>query len=108
MCIRDSGNGAENGNGGSNGGEVPKPATPFKPIAISEAGLELVEAIQFDTTLRPDGVWISNSALEDKAGPKEKVRGRYRLPVNRFKMKLRNIVGDEITLEFPATANAGT
>ncbi|MEI6389461.1 MAG: site-specific DNA-methyltransferase [Verrucomicrobiota bacterium] len=106
--LEENGNGAENGNGGSNGGEVPKPATPFKPIAISEAGLELVEAIQFDTTLRPDGVWISNSALEDKAGPKEKVRGRYRLPVNRFKMKLRNIVGDEITLEFPATANAGT
>jgi len=49
-------------------------------------------------------VWVSNPALEDKAGPKEKVKGRYILTAKTFKVKFRNIAGDEIILEFPAPA----
>ncbi len=60
------------------------------------------ESVQFDTTLREDGVWVSNPALEDKAGPKEKIKGRYTVMARAFKVKFRNIAGDEITLEFPA------
>lgn len=74
-------------------------STKFTPVAISESGLELIEAIQFDTTLREDGVWISDPELEDKAGVKERVKGTYKLPTNKFRMKIRNIAGDEIVLE---------
>jgi hypothetical protein len=92
-----NGNGGENGNGE----EAAKPSVPFKPVAISETGLELIEAIQFDTTLLKDGVWVSNAELEDKAGPKEKIKGRYTLRAKTFKVKFRNIAGDEIILDFP-------
>jgi adenine-specific DNA-methyltransferase len=76
-------------------------STKFTPVAISESGLELIEAIQFDTTLREDGVWISNPDLEDKAGPKQRVKGTYKLPSNKFRVKIRNIAGDEIIIESP-------
>jgi adenine-specific DNA-methyltransferase len=103
--LEENGNGVENGEANGKAGEAAKPTTvAFKPVAISEAGLELIEAVQFDTTLRKDGVWVSNPALEDKAGPKEKIKGRYRLPTDHFKIKLRNIAGDELVLEFPPTA----
>jgi len=92
-----NGNGGENGNGT----EPAKPSVPFKPVTISETGLELIEAIQFDTTLRKDGVWASNAALEDKAGPKEKIKGRYTVRAKTFKVKIRNIAGDEIILDYP-------
>ena len=96
-----NGNGEENGNGEANGHseEAAKPSVPFKPVTISDTGLELIEAIQFDTTLREDGVWISNPALEDKAGPKEKVKGRYTVSAKRFKVKFRYIAGDEFVIE---------
>ncbi len=49
-------------------------------IQISETGLELIEAVQFDTTLKKDenenDIWTSNKGLEDKAGVKEKIIGR--------------------------------
>lgn len=54
-----------------------------------------------DTTLRKDGVWISNPALEDKAGPKEKIKGRYIVTTKTFRVKFRNIAGDEIVLDYP-------
>ena len=92
-----NGNGEENGNGA----EAAKPPVPFKPVTISETGLELIEAIQFDTTLRKDSVWVSNTALEDKAGPKEKIKGRYTVTTRTFKVKIRNISGDEIILDYP-------
>jgi adenine-specific DNA-methyltransferase len=100
-----NGNGDENGNGGNgNGGEAAvTPSVPFTPVVISEGGLELIESIQFDTTFREDGVWVSNPALEDKAGPKEKVKGRYILPTKKFKVKFRNIAGDEFIVAFPQT-----
>lgn len=76
--------------------------TKFTPVVISETGLELIEAIQFDTTLRKDGVWISNPDLEDKAGVKQRVKGTYKLSTNKFRIKIRNIAGDEIVMDFPA------
>ena len=99
--IEANGNGEENGNGDTNGGEAAKTSVPFKAVTISDAGLELIEAVQFDTTLRKDGVWVSNPALEDKAGPKEKIQGSYTVAAKTFKVKLRNIAGDEIVLEYP-------
>ena len=77
-------------------------STRFTPVAISESGLELIESIQFDTTLRADGVWISNPDLEDKAGAKQRIKGTYKLPSHKFRMKIRNIAGDEIIVEAPA------
>lgn len=71
----------------------------FVPIKISEKGLELIESVQFDTTLRQDGVWISNPELEDKAEVKEKIQGKYLLPTNKFKIKIRNIAGDELLID---------
>lgn len=72
------------------------------PIQISETGLELIEAVQFDTTLNKDengnNVWTSNLSLEDKAGIKKKIKGVYYLPTNKFNMKIRNIAGDEIII----------
>jgi len=68
-------------------------------IKISDNGLELIEAIQFDTKLRKDGVWESNLNLEDKAGIKEKIKGVYFFDKGKFKMKIRNIAGDEITID---------
>jgi len=64
--------------------------------------LELIEAVQFDTTLKKTekDVWTSNLDLEDKAGIKEKIKGVYILPINKFKIKIRSIAGDEIILEF--------
>lgn len=98
-----NGNGEENGNGETNGNgeEAAKPSVPFKRVTISDTGLELIEAVQFDTTLRKDGVWVSNRALEDKAGPKEKIKGHYTVTAKAFKVKFRNIAGDEIALEYP-------
>ena len=68
-----------------------------KAVKISSTGLELIEAVQFDTTLGK--VWKSNPALEDKAGIKEKIKGTYTLDTNKFKMKIRNIAGDEIIID---------
>ena len=67
-------------------------------IKISNTGLELIEAIQFDTTLKKSGIWTSNLELEDKVGIKEKIKGAYLLNTNKFKMKIRNIAGDEIII----------
>jgi adenine-specific DNA-methyltransferase len=68
-------------------------------IQISESGLELIEAVQFDTSLLNDGVWVSNLDLEDKAGVKEKIKAVYKLTTDKFKMKIRNISGDEIIID---------
>jgi len=71
----------------------------FTPIKISNDGLELIESVQFDTILRTDGVWASNLDLEDKAGIKEKIKGSYQLDTNKFRIKIRNIAGDEIIID---------
>jgi len=36
--------------------------------------------------------------LEDKAGIKEKIKGEYLLNTDKFKIKTRNIAGDEIII----------
>ncbi len=68
-----------------------------KAVKISSSGLELIEAVQFDTTLKK--VWKSNLDLEDKAGIKDKIKGTYTLDTDKFKMKIRNIAGDEIIID---------
>jgi len=68
-----------------------------KAVKISSNGLELIEAVQFDTTLQK--VWKSNPELEDKAGIKEKIKGVYTLDTGKFKIKIRNIAGDEIIID---------
>lgn len=67
-------------------------------IKLSNNGLELIEAVQFDTTLREDDVWESNLELEDKAGIKEKIKGKYYVKTPDFNIKIRNIAGDEIII----------
>ncbi len=71
-----------------------------KAVKISENGLELIESLQFDTELKKSGVWTSNLDLEDKAEIKDKIKGVYELPTNKFKIKIRNIAGDEIVLDY--------
>ena len=66
-------------------------------VKISENGLELIESVQFDTTL--DKVWKSNRELEDKAGIKDKIKGIYFLDTDNFKIKIRNIAGDETIID---------
>lgn len=68
-------------------------------VKISPAGLELIESVQFDTALKKNGVWTSNLSVEDKAGVKDKIKGVYTLPSVPFKIKIRNIAGDEIICE---------
>lgn len=69
-------------------------------VKISDNGLELIESVQFDTDLKKNGVWTSDADLEDKAEIKDKIKGVYELPTNKFKMKIRNIAGDEIILDY--------
>jgi len=71
-----------------------------KAVKISESGRELIEAVQFDTTLKKSGVWTSNRELEDKAGPKDKIKAIYELPGDKFKIKIRNIAGDETIFDY--------
>jgi adenine-specific DNA-methyltransferase len=96
----------ENGNGNDNEEEklngksqTDQGSAMSGKIQISESGLELIEAVQFDTVLRKDGVWTSNLNLEDKAGVKEKIKAVYKLTTDKFKMKIRNISGDEIIVD---------
>ena len=70
----------------------------YNPLEISESGLELIESVQFDTTLKNDH-WTSNLKLEDKADVKSKVKGTYYLETDKFEMKIRNIAGDELILK---------
>lgn len=78
--------------------EEDKPQVIKKPVSVSDSGLELIETVQFDTTLRKDNVWISNTEFEDKAGVKDMIKAVYELPTKKFRMKIRNIAGDEVIL----------
>ena len=75
-----------------------KKGQEFKPLELSNTGLELIESVQFDTTLKKD-VWTSNLSLEDKAGIKSKVKGIYYLNTDNFVIKIRNIAGDELIIK---------
>lgn len=67
-----------------------------KAIKISKTGLELIESIQFDTELKKSGEWTSNLEFEDVASKKQQIKGKYEIKANKFKIKIRNIAGDEI------------
>jgi adenine-specific DNA-methyltransferase len=70
----------------------------YKPLELSESGLEMLENVQFDTTLK-QGLWTSNLDLEDKADVKSKVKGTYNLDTGKFEIKIRNIAGDELIIK---------
>lgn len=76
---------------------------PYKPIIISEEGLELIEYLSLDCTAT-DGQWHSDSEIKiDKLGyvilngtkTKEFWDGYVRSDKLPFRLKVRNICGDE-------------
>ena len=64
-------------------------------IKISESGYELIEYLSFDTNTGTK--WVSE--LEDKAEIASQIKGLYELKTNKFKLKIRNIAGDEIIID---------
>lgn len=83
------------------------PKKPFKPIEISEEGLELIEYLSLDCTAA-DGVWHSDSEIKiDKLGyvirngekTKEFWDGAIRSEKKPVRLKIRNICGDETMWE---------
>ena len=83
------------------------PKKPFKPIEISEEGLELIEYLSLDCTAA-DGVWHSDSEIKiDKLGyvirngekTKEFWDGAIRSEKKPLRLKIRNICGDETMWE---------
>ena len=80
---------------------------PYKPITISEDGLELIEFISIDTTTS-SGEWHSDSEIKiDKLGyvivngtkTKEFWDGTIKCEKKPLRIKIRNICGDESILE---------
>lgn len=80
---------------------------PYKPIEISEEGLELIEFLSLDCTAT-DGEWHSDSEIKiDKNGyaivdgnkTKEFWDGCIRSSKKPFRLKIRNICGDETVWE---------
>lgn len=80
---------------------------PYKPIEISEEGLELIEFISLDCTAT-DGEWHSESEIKiDKNGyvivdgnkTKEFWDGCIRSAKKPLRLKIRNICGDETVWE---------
>ena len=90
----------EGGNGNGDGNKAKK---PFKPIEISENGLELIEMVSLDCT-NTEGAWKSDYELKiDKNGymirnsekTKQYWNGKIISGKKPLRMKLRNIAGDE-------------
>ena len=80
---------------------------PYKPIEISEEGLELIEFLSLDCT-ETDGEWHSDSEIKiDKNGyvvvdgnkTKEFWDGYIRSTKKPLRLKIRNICGDETVWE---------
>jgi len=83
--------------------DTPQKKTKFKPIEISENGLELIELVSLDCTSR-EGVWQSDVELKiDKnsfvilngAKTKQVWDGKIYSETKPLRMKVRNIAGDE-------------
>ena len=83
------------------------PKKPFKPIEISEEGLELIEYLSLDCTAA-DGAWHSDSEIKiDKLGyvirngekTKEFWDGAICSEKKPLRLKIRNICGDETVWE---------
>jgi len=79
----------------------------FKPINISEEGLELIELISFDCT-NATGKWQSDSEIKiDKLGyislnskkTKDFWNGKIEIDKKPLRLKIRNISGDETVIE---------
>ncbi len=94
-----------------NGGEV-KPRKKYKPIVISENGLELIELVSLDCS-NSDGVWTSDHEIKiDKNGHvilnglKSKTFWDATISSTQkpLRMKIRNIAGDETIITIPDTA----
>ncbi len=86
--------------------ETPTKTTKFKPLEISENGLELIEFVSLDCTNK-EGVWKSDVELKiDKNSfvilnnkkTKEFWNGKIFSEKKPLRMKVRNIAGDESTL----------
>lgn len=78
---------------------------PFKPVEISEDGLELIEYLSVDSTAA-EGEWHSDSEIKidklgyvicDGAKTKEFWDGTVRSEKRPMRLKIRNICGDETT-----------
>lgn len=70
-------------------------------IEISENGYELIEMVSFDTSLGEK--WVSS--CEEIADVQGQITGKYVLNTNQFKMKIRNIAGDEIIVSSEEALN---
>jgi adenine-specific DNA-methyltransferase len=86
--------------------EEAKPIHPFKPIQISEEGLELIELVSLDCT-SADGIWHSDMEIKiDKKGyvisngKKTKTFWDAKIFSEKkpLRVKVRNIAGDETIL----------
>ena len=84
---------------------------PYKPIVISDDGLELIEFISVDCT-SADGEWHSDSEIKiDKLGyvikngtkTKEFWNGKISCEKKPLRLKIRNICGDETVWKTDAT-----
>lgn len=84
---------------------------PYKPIVISDDGLELIEFISVDCT-SADGEWYSDSEIKiDKLGyvikngtkTKEFWNGKISCEKQPLRLKIRNICGDETVWKIDAT-----
>ena len=65
-----------------------------KQIELSENGYELIEMVSIDTSLKKK--W--KSSYEEKAELGEQISGKYELDTDKFRIKIRNIAGDEIII----------
>ena len=84
---------------------------PYKPIIVSDDGLELIEFISVDCT-SSEGEWHSDSEIKiDKLGyvikngtkTKEFWNGKISCEKKPLRLKIRNICGDETVWETDAT-----
>jgi adenine-specific DNA-methyltransferase len=92
--------------------DAAKPPSAFKPIQISETGLELIEWLSLDCT-GGSGAWASDAEIKiDKKGfvtrdgmkTKQFWDGRITSAREPLRLKIRNIAGDESTVPTSAAA----
>ena len=67
-------------------------------ITVSDSALELIDCVQFHTG--KNDAWQSEPHLEDRPKATEKIKRDYRLKTAQFRIKVRNIAGDEIVYDY--------
>jgi adenine-specific DNA-methyltransferase len=73
-------------------------ADKFSAEPVGDAGLELIESVQFETVRGgKDGVWRGNPDLEDTPA-KGRVKGVYEIKTPQFRMKICSIAGEELII----------